>query len=282
MLERDMEVAISNCPDLFIESGLKLIRRQAVINGRRPDILLEDGLSRHLLVEVQRGQLDEDHVQRHFYYFFDYRAKYPATHPRLMFIANRIVSQHKEFLGFHGYEYKEYPEQEFEKKIGDCSSRTGVLASVEPQPVVTPGVLPAELHEILYDIATQKMTYCYKMLLLVNMAELADSHGAVPLQRLAERFQEFFVDRSVRGKAEENPNRKPPRLSLRTVSQWEGFIREMPVAHLGEGLVLDQHSDIRWSARVWSLWNEDTKREIRNSAMDRLVEYFNRNVPGGY
>ena len=62
-----MEVAIAKCPDLFIEPGLKLIRRQAVINGRRPDILMEDGLSRHFLVEVQRGQLDEAHVQRHFH-----------------------------------------------------------------------------------------------------------------------------------------------------------------------------------------------------------------------
>jgi acetyl-CoA carboxylase beta subunit len=46
--------------------------------------------------------LDEDHVQRHFYYFFDYRAKYPANHLRLLFIANRIVTQHKEFLDEHG------------------------------------------------------------------------------------------------------------------------------------------------------------------------------------
>ena len=50
MLERHMEEAVANCPDLFIEPGLQLVRRQVVINGRRPDILFSDELSRHLLV----------------------------------------------------------------------------------------------------------------------------------------------------------------------------------------------------------------------------------------
>ena len=36
MLEKQMEEAVANCPDLFIEPGLTLIRRQVVINGRLP------------------------------------------------------------------------------------------------------------------------------------------------------------------------------------------------------------------------------------------------------
>jgi hypothetical protein len=56
---------------------------------------------RDLLVELQCGRLDEEHLQRHFYYYFDYRAKYPSKHLRLMFIANRLVPQHKEFLDEH-------------------------------------------------------------------------------------------------------------------------------------------------------------------------------------
>jgi hypothetical protein len=103
MLERQMEEAVANCPDLFIEPGLALVKRQVVINGRRPDVLFSDKFSRHLLVEIQNGRLDEDHLQRHFYYYFDYRAKYPETHLRLMFIANLLVPQHKKFLDEHGY-----------------------------------------------------------------------------------------------------------------------------------------------------------------------------------
>jgi hypothetical protein len=68
MLEKHMEEAVANCPGLFIEPGLTLVRRQVVINGRRPDVLFSDVLSRHLLVEIQRGRLDENHLQRHFYY----------------------------------------------------------------------------------------------------------------------------------------------------------------------------------------------------------------------
>jgi hypothetical protein len=55
LLERDMEDAVARCPSLFIESGLELLHRQIVINGRRPDLVFQDGLSRHLLVELQRG-----------------------------------------------------------------------------------------------------------------------------------------------------------------------------------------------------------------------------------
>ncbi len=56
----------------------------------------------------------------------------------------------------------------------------------------------------------QPMTLCYKMLLLIVMSEMADESGSVPLLRIAERFREFFVGRSLQGKAEENPNRVEP------------------------------------------------------------------------
>jgi hypothetical protein len=69
MLERQIEEAVANCSDLFVELGFNLVRRQVVINGRRPDMLFGDVLSRHLLVEIQSGRLDENHLQRHFYYF---------------------------------------------------------------------------------------------------------------------------------------------------------------------------------------------------------------------
>ena len=189
-----MEFAVANCPELFIEPGLTLIRRQAVINGRRPDVLFSDCLSRHLLVEIQRGRLDEDHLQRHFYYYFDYRAKYPSTHLRLMFIANRLVPQHKQFLDEHGYEFREYPEGDFQRRVLECSARIEGSDSVISEQVETPGVLPPETHELLFEIESHAMTLCYKMLLLMYMADLTDANGSVPLRTLAEQFQAFFVD----------------------------------------------------------------------------------------
>lgn len=279
MLERQMEEAIANCPDLFIEPGLTLVQRQVVINGRRPDVLFSDGLSRHLLVEIQSGRLDEDHLQRHFYYYYDYRSKYPSTHPRLMFIANRIVIRHKEFLDEHGYEYKEILETEFERKASTCLEK-------HEQPrrklevVTSPGVLEPFTYELLYEIERHPMSYSYKMLLLAFMAEEADKNGRVPTKRLAERFQEFFVRRSIDGKAVENPKR-PGDLVRRTVSEWETVIRTMPVRKLTEAFVTDEVSTIRWADRIWENWGPELQREIRDASLDRLRRYYDRNA-GGY
>jgi hypothetical protein len=283
MLERKMEEAIATCPELFIESGLTLVRRQVVINGRRPDLLFSDAFSRQLLVEIQSGRLDEDHLQRHFYYFFDYRAKYPSTPLRLMFIANRLVPQHKQFLDEHGYEFREYPEHEFERRLSQCVARTPEISLGTMETRSTPGVLAPTTHELLYEIEKHPMTMCYKMLLLMLMAELSDLEGRVPLRTLAERFQEFFGQRAVQRKAEENPNRaKPGSLSRKSIVAWQRVIRQNPVRFLTESFVIDEGVSVRWSPRIWALWNTELRREIRTACFDRLIRYFNRHVPGGY
>lgn len=279
MLESLMEDAIARCPELFIEPGLTLLRRQVVINGRRPDVLFSDGLSRHLLVEIQSGRLDEGHVQRHFYYYFDYRSKYPSTYPRLMFIANRIVIRHKEFLDEHGYEYKEILENEFERKANSCLGRREEFPQ-NVELVTSPGVLEPFTYELLYEIETQPMTYSYKMLLLAFMAEEANETGRAPIRHLAERFHEFFVRRSIEGKAVENPNR-PGDLVGRTVPQWEGIIRTMPVRKLTEAFFIDEVTMIRWAERIWRNWSPELQREVRDASLDRLRRYFERNA-GGY
>ena len=40
---------------------------------------------------IGRGPDPRQRHFRHFYYYFDYRAKYPSMPLRLMFIANRLV-----------------------------------------------------------------------------------------------------------------------------------------------------------------------------------------------
>lgn len=283
MLESKMEEAIATCPELFIESGLTLVRRQVVINGRRPDLLFSDAFSRQLLVEIQSGRLDEDHLQRHFYYFFDYRAKYPSTHLRLMFIANRLVPQHKQFLDEHGYEFREYPEHEFERRLSQCVAGTPEVSLGTLETRSTPGILAPTTYELLYEIEKQPMTMCYKMLLLMFMAELPDSEGRIPLRTLAERFQEFFVQRAIQHKAEENPNRaKPGSLSRKSIVAWQRVIRQNPVRFLTESFVIDEGISVQWAPRIWSLWNTELSREIRTACLDRLIRYFNRHVPGGY
>jgi hypothetical protein len=282
MLEKDMETAIATCPDLFIESGLSLVRRQVIINGRRPDILFEDGLARQLLVEVQSGRLDEDHVQRHFYYFFDYRAKYPSNHLRLLFIANRIVSQHKEFLDEHGYEFREIPESDFARRVGERRSRS-IQSDLGLEIATTPGVLSASMYDILYDIEKERMTLSYKMLLLLFLAEGSDASGKVSLHTMAERFQSFFADRSVQGKSEENPNVvQPGVLARRNLSGWERTIVDQPLHYISPELVVRVGEKISWAPRVWAAWSDQMRAELRRAAFDRVVRYFDRNVPGGF
>jgi hypothetical protein len=282
MLEKEMETAIASCPDLFIEPGLSLVRRQVVINGRRPDILFEDRLARKLLVEVQSGRLDEDHVQRHFYYFFDYRAKYPSNHLRLLFIANRIVPQHKEFLDEHGYEIREVPESDFARRLAECNARA-VQSNLGIEVATTPGVLNPSMHDILYDIEKERMTLSYKMLLLAFLAEGADAAGKVSLRDMAEHFRLFFVDRSVGGKVEENPNVvQPGVLSGRSLSGWERTIIDQPLHYISPELVVKVGEQISWAPRVWSVWSDRMRDEMHRAAFDRLVRYYDRNVPGGF
>jgi Endonuclease NucS len=280
LLERDMEDAVARCPSLFIESGLELLHRQIVINGRRPDLVFQDGLSRHLLVELQRGRLDEEHLQRHVFYFYDYRAKYTETHPRLLFLANRVVPQHKEFLDDHGYEYKEIPENEFLRRMSGC---TEPAAYFDLEVKTSPGVLPLNYQQLLYAVELQPMTLCYKMLLLLEMIEHADSDGRVSIFVLANGFQKFFQSRSSAHKSEENPRRfastKP---SERSLKRWETIIRDQPVRHLGPRFVIDRQAFIQWAPEVWTQWSPALKNELKEAATRRLVAYFNRHVPGGY
>ena len=127
------------------------------------------------------------------------------------------------------------------------------------------------------------MTLCYKMLLLMLMVELADHDGRTSLRVLAERFQEFFVQRATKQKIEENPNRvEPGKLSQRNVSKWESIIREQPVHYLGETFLIDEGNSIRWAPRIWAQWNPSLAQEIHAASLDRLIRYFNRHVPGGY
>jgi hypothetical protein len=282
ILEREMEDAVAKCPERFIESNLQLLRRQVIINGRRPDILFEDALHRHLLVELQRGRLDEDHLQRHVFYFYDYRAKYPGTHPRLMFLANRVIPQHKEFLDDHGYEYREIPPHEFARKMSECTSISAELVTnIEAN--VSPGVLPLSYQELLYEVERHRMTMCYKMLLLVEMIDNADSEGRVSVDLLADKFKYFFQQRSVQGKVEENPRRfRRGTLSQRSAERWKNVIRDQPVQHLGKRFVIDEGAYIRWAPEILSQFTPQLKKELRDAAINRLVRYFDRYVPGGY
>lgn len=197
-----------------------------------------------------------------------------------MFLANRVIPQHKEFLEDHGYEYREIPENEFTRKILEC---TGAATPVELEVKESPGVLPLSYQQLLYEIEMQPMTMCYKMLLLLEMIDNADSEGRVGLDFLAMRFREFFLDRSKRGKMLENPNRFiKGHLSDRSLEKWRSVIREQPVKHLGAKFLIDEGSSIRWSPDILGQWTPELRGDLKNAATGRLINYFQKYVPGGF
>ena len=103
------------------------------------------------------------------------------------------------------------------------------------------------------------------------------------LRAIAERFHSFFVDRSVRGKTEENPNVvQPGVLSRRNLSEWERTVVDQPLHYINPELVVRLETHISWAPRVLSVWSDQLRGELRRAACDRLIKYFDRNVPGGF
>jgi hypothetical protein len=41
-------------------------------------------------------------------------------------------------------------------------------------------------------------------------------------------------------------------------------------------------AEISWGPRILSVWTEQVRGEVLRAALDRLVKYFDRNVPGGF
>jgi hypothetical protein len=100
---------------------------------------------------------------------------------------------------------------------------------------------------------------------------------------MAERFQSFSVDCSVRAKAEENPKVvQPGVLTGRNLSEWEGTIVDQPLRYISPELVARVGEQISWAPRISAVWSDQLRDELRRAAFDRLVRYFDRNVPGGF
>jgi hypothetical protein len=59
-------------------------------------------------------------------------------------------------------------------------------------------------------------------------------------------------------------------------------IREQPVQHLGQKFVIDEGISVRWAPEVLNRLTPDLKKELRDAAMQRLVTYFTKYVPGGF
>jgi hypothetical protein len=71
-------------------------------------------------------------------------------------------------------------------------------------------------------------------------------------------------------------------LSGRSLSEWERTIVDQPLHYISPELIVKIGAEISWAPRILSIWSEQVRGDVRRAALDRLVGYFERNVPGGF
>jgi hypothetical protein len=113
MNEKLMQDLLKAFPSELIEDGLKYVDREIGTGNRRLDLVFLDKQNRLLLVEVQKGSLDTQHIDRHIDFVEGFAENNPDVDLRLMYIANRIDPLRKSFLGRRGYEFLEIPTHKF-------------------------------------------------------------------------------------------------------------------------------------------------------------------------
>lgn len=126
------------------------------------------------------------------------------------------------------------------------------------------------------------------LLLLRDMALIADDHGRAPLVTLATRFRNFFRKRRAEGKAERAPDEAahaipPPTAPGEwTVESWIEIILARALAGLNSQLMHRDGDGLVWNAGLWSHWTPGFRKALRNVAETRLIEYFDSRVQGGW
>ncbi|HOY64226.1 MAG: TPR repeat-containing protein YrrB [bacterium ADurb.Bin236] len=106
--ESQMEYIVSRYPEKFIEKGVVLSDKQMYLSKEyRIDVLFEDKFGGKLIVELQKGTLDRDHILRAREYKDCLKKQCPSEHIEVMVIANAIREEHKKLLGELGISYRE-------------------------------------------------------------------------------------------------------------------------------------------------------------------------------
>ncbi|MBW7992272.1 MAG: DUF91 domain-containing protein [Planctomycetes bacterium] len=114
--EKNMEDLIAQNPDKYLgESGLSLVARQYCIGNFRFDLLFMDRHGGKLIVEIQRGTLDRNHMFKVFDYCDEYRERNPTEFVEPLLVANIIPHERKRRLSRRGIPFMEIPEEAFMK-----------------------------------------------------------------------------------------------------------------------------------------------------------------------
>ena len=125
----------------------------------------------------------------------------------------------------------------------------------------------------------------YKPVLLQAMITLADDEGQVRITDLVKAFRDFYLDRQRQGKTIEVPTAFMVEVDRKTDREITQRIFEMPFEKYESRGLLGRTRDLDYVAFPPAVWNNlspDEKAEIRGIATKRIVEYYNKHVPGSY
>jgi hypothetical protein len=109
--EKAMEDQIAQAPEeLLGEAGLRLIGRQVRFGQYIFDLLFEDRHGAKLIVELQRGTLDRQHMYKVLDYYDAFKDSNPTQFVDVMIVANDIPAERKRRLHNRGIAFREIPE----------------------------------------------------------------------------------------------------------------------------------------------------------------------------
>ncbi len=139
---------------------------------------------------------------------------------------------------------------------------------------------------LLEALFQQQMSDCVPMLIIRDLALVADNDGRAPLPTLAQRFRNFFAKRSQERKCRERPEVLTSVLQGSTSSSddlesWRTLISDYASAELRD-LVLVDEDVLAFRPDLWSRWPPGFRKALRDLAEMRLIEYFETLVKGGW
>ncbi len=126
------------------------------------------------------------------------------------------------------------------------------------------------------------------LLLLRDMALIADHQGRAPLVTLATRFRNFFRKRRAEGKAEFAALDSTVVAASGfdsgewTVEWWTEAILSRALTDLNAKLMHRDGDSLVWATGTWTRWSPGFRKAIRNIAETRLIEYFDTKAAGGW
>src|SRR5512141_1463674 len=110
--------------------------------------------------------------------------------------------------------------------------------------------------ELLQELFREPLSDCLRVLIVRDLALIADDAGRAPLATLAQRFRNFFAKRQQEGKREERAevlgSGEP--LSQRSLAWWQKSIKEYALAEVDD-FVVPEEDHLAFRPELWAKWS---------------------------